>query len=73
MINRNDALKLSREFEMLYIETSAKSQENIQRAFVWPANNILDKIEGGFIKINDQNQAIKVQKNNQGKNNNVMN
>jgi hypothetical protein len=33
----------------------------------------LDKIEGGFIKINDQNQAIKVQKNNQGKNNNVMN
>jgi hypothetical protein len=44
MVNRNEALKLSREFEMLYIETSAKSQENVERAFVWPASNILDKI-----------------------------
>lgn len=26
MVNRNDALKLSRDFEMLYIETSARSQ-----------------------------------------------
>lgn len=29
MVNRNDALKLARDFEMLYIETSAKSQENV--------------------------------------------
>lgn len=48
---------------MLYIETSAKSQENVERAFSWPASNILDKIEGGFIKIDDKNQAIKVRKN----------
>lgn len=64
MVNRNDALKLSRDFDMLYLETSAKSQENVERAFCWPASNILDKIEGGFIKIDDSNPAIKVSKSN---------
>lgn len=68
MVNRNDALKLSRDFEMLYIETSARSQENVERAFVWPASNILDKIDGGFIKIDDKNQAIKINKENSSKN-----
>lgn len=29
---------------MLYMETSAKNQENVERAFVWPATNILDKV-----------------------------
>lgn len=29
MVARNDALKLARDYEMLYIETSAKSQENV--------------------------------------------
>lgn len=48
---------------MLYVETSAKSQENVERAFVWPANNILDRIEGGFIKVDPNNQAIKINKN----------
>jgi Ras-related protein Rab-2A len=44
MVARNDALKLARDYEMLYIETSAKSQENVERAFVWPATTILDKV-----------------------------
>ena len=60
MVSRNEALKLARDHEMLYIETSARNQENIERAFVWPANNILDKVEGGFIDINETNEAIKV-------------
>lgn len=29
MVAKNDALKLARDYEMLYIETSAKSQENV--------------------------------------------
>jgi hypothetical protein len=45
---------------MLYMETSAKSQENVERVFVWPATNILDKVEGGFIQVNKEDQAIKV-------------
>lgn len=44
MVSRNEALKLARDYEMLYIETSAKSQENIERAFIWPATTILDKV-----------------------------
>ncbi len=36
----------------------------MERAFVWPASNILDKIDGGFIKIDDKNQAIKINKQN---------
>ena len=52
MVSREEALKLARDYEMLYIETSAKSQENIERAFVWPATTILDKVEGGFISLN---------------------
>lgn len=47
---------------MLYVETSAWSQENVERAFVWPANNILDRIEGGFIKLDAEDQSIKVNK-----------
>lgn len=62
MVDRADALKLAREYEMLYIETSAKNQENVERAFSWPVSIILDKIEGGFIKLDSKNQAIKVQK-----------
>lgn len=69
VVDRNEALKLSREFEILYIEASAKTHENVQRAFVWPASNIIDKIENGFIKIDEQNQAIKIHKNNLEKNN----
>lgn len=44
MVSRNEALKLARDYEMLYIETSAKNQENVERAFVWPATTILDKV-----------------------------
>ena len=29
MVGRNEALKLARDFEMLYVETSARSQENV--------------------------------------------
>lgn len=47
---------------MFYVESSAKSQENVERAFVWPASTLLDKIEMGQIQISDQNQAIKIQK-----------
>ncbi len=47
---------------MLYIETSARSQENIERAFVWPTSNILDKIDGGFIKVDEKNPGIKLHK-----------
>ena len=60
MVSREEALKLARDYEMLYIETSARSQENIERAFVWPATTILDKVEGGFISLNQENQAIKI-------------
>lgn len=60
MVARNDALKLARDYEMLYIETSAKSQENVERAFVWPATTILDKVEGGFISLRRDDQAIKI-------------
>lgn len=49
---------------MLYMETSARSQENVERAFVWPATNILDKVEGGFIQVNREDQAIKVNRDN---------
>ena len=64
MVSRNEALKLARDYEMLYMETSAKSQENVERAFVWPATNILDKVEGGFIQVNREDQAIKVNREN---------
>lgn len=52
------------------METSAKNQENVERAFVWPATNILDKVQGGFIQVNGEDQAIKVNRQNQQKNNN---
>ncbi len=37
---------------MLYMETSAKSLENVEKLFVWPATNILDKVKEGFIQVN---------------------
>ena len=43
-VAREEALKLARDYEMLYIETSAKNQENVERAFAWPATTILDKV-----------------------------
>ena len=60
MVSRNEAIKLSRDFDMLYLETSALRQENVERAFVWPASNILDRIEGGFIKVDENNASIKI-------------
>ena len=60
MVAREESLKLARDYEMLYIETSAKNQENIERTFAWPATTILDKVEGGFISLNQENQAIKI-------------
>jgi hypothetical protein len=42
------------------MEASAKTHENVERAFLWPTSNIIDKIENGFIKIDEQNQAIKI-------------
>lgn len=44
----------------------------MERAFHWPATNLLDKIEGGFIKLDDNNQAIKVQKANSTNTNNAL-
>ncbi len=64
MVSRNEAVKLAREHEMLYLETSAKNQENVERAFTWPASNVLDKIEGGFISLKREDEAIKVNQNN---------
>lgn len=60
MVARDAALKFARDYEMLYIETSAKSMENVERAFLWPANSILDKVEGGFISLKRDDQSIKI-------------
>ena len=32
----------------------------MERAFLWPATTILDKVEGGFISLDRDDQAIKV-------------
>jgi hypothetical protein len=32
------------------MKTSAKSLENVERLFVWPATNILDKVKEVFIE-----------------------
>ena len=60
MVSRNEAAKLSQDFGMLYLQTSALRQDNVERAFVWPAGNILDRIEGGYIKVDENNPSIKI-------------
>lgn len=60
VVSRNDGLKLAKEHDMLYVETSAKSNQNIEEAFLRPTVSILDRIDTGIIKVGGEENGIKI-------------
>jgi Ras-related protein Rab-2A len=60
VVQRAEGLKLAKEFDMLYVETSAKSQENIDEAFLRPTLTIVEKIDTGLIDIKKGEFGVKI-------------
>ncbi|KAH3758008.1 ADP ribosylation factor [Pelomyxa schiedti] len=50
----------AKEHGLLFIETSAKTSDNVQEAFFTTAKHIFERIQKGSVDINNENHGIKV-------------
>jgi len=55
-----EASRFAQENDLLFVETSAKTGENVEEVFVHCAKTILNKIESGIIKPEDMGSGIQV-------------
>ena len=55
----DEAIKFAKDNQMEYIETSAKTGINIEKAYTFAGQRILDRIEKGEIDVLDEKSGIK--------------
>lgn len=60
-VSFEEANNFAQENGLLYIETSAKTGNNIQEAFQMTVRKIIEKIENGSVDANDVESGVKVQ------------
>ncbi|KAI9359027.1 ras family-domain-containing protein [Pilaira anomala] len=59
-VSREEAAQFAKENGLFFLETSAKSADNIEKAFVQTAEEIQKKIQGGDIDMNSETNGVKL-------------
>lgn len=59
-VSREEAEKFAKENDLFFLETSAKSSDNVENAFVKTAVEIKQKIQLGIIDMNSETNGIKL-------------
>ena len=59
-ISIEEARALADQHGIMYIETSARTGEGIETAFIAVANTLLSKIENSVIDLNDRSRGVRV-------------
>ena len=59
-VDKDEASNFAEENKMLYLETSAKTGENVVKAFETIAMDIYKKVENGIIDITSDNSGVKL-------------
>lgn len=59
-VSREEAAQFAKENGLFFLETSAKSADNIEKAFVQTAEEIQKKILGGDIDMNSETNGVKL-------------
>ena len=52
-VSKNEGLKLAKDNDMIYIETSAKTNTNVDEIFTKPTMQLMDRIESGILDTED--------------------
>lgn len=59
-VSREEAETFAKENNLFFLETSAKSSDNVEKAFVKTAEEIKQKIHDGVIDMNSETNGIKL-------------
>ena len=52
--------KFARQHDLIFLETSAKNDDNVEEAFIRTAKIIFDKIQKGVIDVSNEMNGVKV-------------
>jgi Ras-related protein Rab-2A len=52
--------KFAKQHDLIFLETSAKNDENVEEAFIKTAKIIYDKIQKGIIDVSNEMNGVKV-------------
>lgn len=66
VVSKNEGMKLAKDNDMIYIETSAKTNSNVHEMFTRPVVHLLDKMESGIINFKDCPGITEIKKNEKG-------
>lgn len=66
VVSKNEGIKLAKDYDMIYMETSAKTNSNVHEAFTRPAIHLLDKIESGLLNPKECPGIAEIRKNDKG-------
>lgn len=59
-VSYEEGEKFARQHDLIFMETSAKNDENVEEAFIRTAKIIYDKIQRGVIDVNNEMNGVKV-------------
>ncbi|KAG7578759.1 F-box associated interaction domain [Arabidopsis thaliana x Arabidopsis arenosa] len=59
-ISKEEGEEFAKQHGLLFLETSARTSQNVEEAFVKNAANILEKIENGVFDVSNESPGIKV-------------
>ncbi|KAI9294559.1 ras-domain-containing protein, partial [Neoconidiobolus thromboides FSU 785] len=59
-VSREEGEKFAQDNGLYFMETSAKTSDNVEKAFLNTAENIFNKIQQGILDINHESAGIKV-------------
>ena len=65
-MTREEAEEFAKEHNLTFLETSAKTGDNVEEAFLQTAQNIYQKIQDGGIDLNLQLEIVNFSKNKHG-------
>jgi len=59
-VSTEEGASFARQHGLIFLETSAKTAQNVEEAFIWTARKIYENIQAGVYDLSNEGHGIKV-------------